>query len=31
MGAQHVLIIAVPTIIIMAVGYFVRRAAQKRK
>jgi hypothetical protein len=31
MSIQHILVIVVPTIIIMAIGYFVRRIRQKEK
>ena len=31
MTTKHILIIVIPTIIIMAIGYFVRRSMQKKK
>jgi hypothetical protein len=31
MSIHHVLVIVVPTIIIMAIGFIVRRSRQKRK
>jgi len=31
MSTQHILVIVIPTIIIMAIGYFVRRSLSRKK
>ena len=31
MSTQHILVIVIPTVIIMAIGYFVRRYLERKK